>query len=71
MTVLPGCIQRRRRLLRLYRMRAIEALYHGRLARDAGDLDGMRSCLVAARFWRRTANMWARTQCDCEYRGRE
>jgi hypothetical protein len=60
MTIPPGYIQRRDRMVRLYRSRAEEALQHAREARDAGDMDGMRSCLVAVRFWRRLVNSWAR-----------
>lgn len=60
MTIPPGYIQLQKRMVRLYRMRAIEALHHARQARNAGDLGGVRSCLVAVRFWRRAANMWAR-----------
>jgi hypothetical protein len=60
MTIPPGYAQLRNRMVRLYRTRAIEALHHARLARDAGDMVHMRSCLVAVRFWRRAANTWAR-----------
>jgi hypothetical protein len=55
-----GYIHLRNRMVRLYRMRAIEVLHKARLARDAGDMEAMRSCLVAMRFWRRAANTWAR-----------
>jgi hypothetical protein len=45
-------------MVRLYRTRALEALQNARLARDAADIDGMRSCVVAMRFWRRLARAW-------------
>lgn len=60
MTVPPGYIQLRKRFVRLYRMRACEALRNARLARDAGDQAALQSCLVALRFWRRSGRIWAR-----------
>jgi hypothetical protein len=47
-------------MVRLCRTRALEALQNARLARDADDIDGMRSCVVAMRFWRRLAKAWTR-----------
>jgi hypothetical protein len=60
MTAPPGYIQVRKRMVRLFRTRAVEALQNARLARNAGDIDGMRSCVVAMRYWRRLARAWAR-----------
>jgi hypothetical protein len=60
MTAGDGYLQRQRRLVRLYRTRAREALHKARQARKAGDLQALRSCLVAVRFWRRAASAWAR-----------
>jgi len=58
MTAPPGYVQLRARMMRMCRTRAVEALHYARLARDTGDLEGMRSCLIAVRFWRRAANIW-------------
>ena len=60
MTNGDGDLQRQRRLVRLYRTRAREALDKLWQAREAGDLQALRSCLVAVQFWRRAANAWAR-----------
>lgn len=58
MTAPPGYIHFRNRMDRRCRMRAREALRNARLSRDSGDLAGMRSCLIAMRFWRRAAKRW-------------
>ena len=60
MTTPPGYIQLRDRMARLSRSRALEALQNAKLSRDAGDMDGMRSCLIAVRFWRLRQARWAR-----------
>jgi hypothetical protein len=60
MTAPAGYVQLRNRMVRLFRSRAVEALHNAKLAREAGDMDGMRSCLIAVRFWRRHAERWAR-----------
>jgi hypothetical protein len=60
MTAPSRYIKLRNRMLRLCRTRVLEALQNARLARASGDVDGVRSRLVAMRFWRRAAKRWAR-----------